>query len=189
MNANVRWSVLVLVLAVAGMVALWPRGNDSPPNIAEQPPTDSADQEPGVRRAADLAGIEVSSQDGSSEDLGELLADGPVLVNIWATWCVPCREELPVLAEYAADPDAIPVLALQTRSDYDAGLELLAELDVDLQSVHDGDDVVIRALRAPGIPMNYVVDQEGTIHRVDPPVPFEDSEQVRQAVARYLEQS
>ncbi|APU12343.1 MULTISPECIES: TlpA family protein disulfide reductase [Actinoalloteichus] len=198
MNANIRWSILVLALAVAGVVALWPRdegfGPAANPDRQAQDAGGSADQfdqePPTAVRAADLSGIEVTDlADGTTQDLGELVAEGPVLLNVWATWCAPCLEELPVLAEYAQEPDAIPVLGIQRSSDLDAGRDLLAELGAELPSVHDANDLAIRALRAPVMPANYVVDEAGAIHPVHPPAPFEDTEQARQAVARYLEQS
>lgn len=56
----------------------------------------------GAGTGGTLAGIElVCLTDGSSATLADF--DGPVLVNVWAHWCEPCREELPLLARAARE--------------------------------------------------------------------------------------
>ena len=48
-----------------------------------------------------LPDLQFSDPQGNTLDLGEL--DGPVLVNLWATWCVPCVVEMPALDQLAAE--------------------------------------------------------------------------------------
>ena len=118
-------------------------------------------------------------------DLGRALAGRPALLNVWATWCVPCRDELPALAEYAARPDAVPVLGIDVRDDPRAALALLAEIDVTVPSVWDPDGRVAAALDIPPVlPLSYVVRADGTVVRVDPPVPFRTADEVAAAVAQ-----
>lgn len=52
-----------------------------------------------IERAA-LPDLRVSRLDGSAANLRDF-ADRPVALNLWATWCPPCRREMPLLAEYA----------------------------------------------------------------------------------------
>jgi hypothetical protein len=98
---------------------------------------------------------------------------------------VPCREELPALAEYAARPGAVPVLTVDTRDDPRAALSLLAELRVGLPSVIDADGALRAALDVPpALPASYVVRADGTVTRVDPPTPFRTADEVAAAVER-----
>ena len=51
-----------------------------------------------VRKGNSLPALPVTTLDGNSETLSSLLEPGrPTLVNLWATWCIPCRQEMPEL--------------------------------------------------------------------------------------------
>ncbi|MEU3272694.1 TlpA disulfide reductase family protein [Saccharomonospora sp. NPDC006951] len=202
MTTATKWALAAGVLALALIVALLPRVNDS---------SDSADST-GARAADDLgaARAEASLQpcpsasgdangsgelsgvtasclaDGSRVDLGAALSGEPTLVNFWATWCKPCRDELPLLAEYAEQPGAVRVLTVQVESSEQAGLELLAELGVELPGVHDGDGPtgpVRTALRVPrALPASYLVSADGEVRLVTEPRLFTSVEEIRDAV-------
>ncbi|MBA2473172.1 MAG: TlpA family protein disulfide reductase [Pseudonocardiales bacterium] len=202
-----RWAPVVLVLVVAGAVALWPRGDDTvgvhqpahavtaPTRVAPDLATARAKAgvspcpapHPGSPVSGPLAGVRADCLgDGVPVDVGAALAGRPTLINVWAPWCQPCREELPVLQAYASAPDAVAVLGVQVQSDPADGLEL-ASLGVRFPSVHDGDGAVSTALRLPQyLPVSYLVLADGALRRVQPPTPFASPEQVRATVARYL---
>ncbi|MGH3881149.1 MAG: TlpA family protein disulfide reductase, partial [Actinophytocola sp.] len=134
-----------------------------------------------------LAGVRAEClADGSGVDLARVLADRPVLVNVWATWCAPCKEELPLLARYAAEPEAVPVVGLAVQSTQAGALELLGSLGVRLPTVADPDGVAARALELPaGLPASYVVGADGAVRLVAKPRLFESVNQIRGAVATY----
>lgn len=196
MTPAARWALLVGVLVVAALVAIVPMV-DSPNEPAQGENLESARSaaqleacRPGPGTPArDLRDVEaVCLADGSRVDVGEVVAAGdrPTLVNVWATWCQPCREELPLLDDYAAEPGAARVVTVQVESDMRGGLELLAELDVDLPGVFDGEGPsgpIRKALSVSrALPASYLVTPGGDVQLVRDPRVFTSAQQIRDAV-------
>jgi thiol-disulfide isomerase/thioredoxin len=204
-RAEVVSTAVVVLLVALAVFALWPRSGGSP-TVAEGPGVPRAvavsDAELAPLRAAaalppcpaatgapagdgPLAGLTIGCLGAAGEvDLGAVTAGRPVLLNLWASWCAPCVEELPVLAEYAARPDAVPVLLVDLDDDPRAALRLLDDLGISLPSALDTGSAVRGALDVPpGLPYTYVVGGDGVPSRVDPPVPFRTADAVAAAVA------
>lgn len=198
----VSTAVVVLLVALA-VFALWPRSAEAP--VADGAPAARqavavSDAELAPLRAAaalpacpvpaapatdgPLSGVTISCLGAEGPvDLGSL--GGPVLLNLWASWCAPCREELPVLQEYAARPGSVPVLLIDVDDDPRAALRTLDELGVGLPSALDPGTAVRTALDVPpGLPYSYLVRPDGSASRVDPPTPFTSADDVATAVAR-----
>jgi thiol-disulfide isomerase/thioredoxin len=200
MSNRARWLVVGVIVVAATVVALWPRSGDAPGSPPARPEPDltaararaalapcTRAPDPVPAGMAELSGVRVGClADGSTVDLAET-AGRPVLVNVWATWCEPCRAELPLLAGYAAGPDAVPVLGLAVQSPPADALDLLADLGVRFVNLDDPDGAAQRALRVPNaLPASYVIGTDGTVHFVTEPRLFRSVDQVRQTVARYL---
>ncbi|WP_328612922.1 TlpA family protein disulfide reductase [Amycolatopsis sp. NBC_00355] len=195
MTTVTKWALAAAVLVVALIVALLPRGGS---DTAAKP---SADLAPARSAAAlrpcppaspaapveQLDGVRADCLgDGTSVDVGKALAGAPVLVNVWASWCEPCKTELPVLQDYAKQAGAVRVLGVQVQSPAEDGLNLLARLGVHLPSVFDGDGrsgPVRTALKVPSaLPASYLVTAAGAVRFIANPRTFRNTDEVRVAV-------
>ncbi|QJY45887.1 TlpA family protein disulfide reductase [Pseudonocardia broussonetiae] len=207
-RAEVVSTAVVVLLVALAVFALWPRSPEAPaaaggpaggPVAPQAVAVPDAELAP-LRAAAalppcpvpasapaggPLAGVTVACLGAEGPvDLGSVAAGGPVLLNLWASWCGPCRDELPALAEYAARPGSVPVLLVDVDDDPRAALRLLTDLGVELPSALDTGSALRTALDVPpGLPYSFLARADGSVARVDPPVPFADADAVAAAVA------
>ena len=218
MSASARWSLVALVAVVGLVVALLTTlGNDdtgpdpaasspgAPPVGA--PPVDEPHTvvDPEVRAPADLprcrdsalpattdgpvAGFMVRCMDdGSTTTLGKIQAGTPMLVNMWAYWCEPCRRELPAIQEAAATlGDEVRVVISHTDPSETKGFDTLNALGIDqLVSVSDQDEELPGLLGAPPVlPLTLFVRADGTVAHVLIQ-PMDTEQDVLDAVAEHL---
>jgi cytochrome c biogenesis protein CcmG, thiol:disulfide interchange protein DsbE len=89
-------------------------------------------------------------------------AGRPVLVNLFASWCIPCKREMPMLMEAAADEPGFAFLGVATNDTQRDARELVDELGISFPTLFDtqGDDVGY-AFAARGMPTTVVFDPDG----------------------------
>ncbi|MGI9509668.1 MAG: TlpA family protein disulfide reductase [Geminicoccaceae bacterium] len=88
-----------------------------------------------------------------------------VVLNLWATWCAPCRKERPSLdrlqASHGGDDFEVIALAVD-RGDLSKVLNFYEEVGVENLAVyHDATAKAGRTLRAPGLPTTLIIDRNG----------------------------
>jgi len=107
----------------------------------------------------------VSAACGAAEGPAPIV--GPVVVNFFATWCGPCRKELPafqLLAERYADRD-LTFLLVDMQEDPDAVAVFLSELRVTLPAVVDSSGEVAKSYRVRGLPSTFFIGRDGVIRQ------------------------
>lgn len=95
---------------------------------------------------------------GDSVDVAT--ADRPLLVNIWATWCVPCREEMPALQqlhEELSDEVRIVAVTIDGAGASAAVRQFLDEYGITFPIVHDPAERVTRVFRTTGVPESFLI--------------------------------
>jgi cytochrome c biogenesis protein CcmG/thiol:disulfide interchange protein DsbE len=112
------------------------------------------------------------------------------LLNVWASWCVSCRVEHPLLLELAKTK-AVPIVGLNYKDKSDEGLAWLAQHgDPYTLSVVDADGRVGIDWGVYGVPETFVVDKEGVIrHKHIGPVTVDALQQTILPLVRKLQQS
>ena len=93
------------------------------------------------------------------------LAGRPVIVNIWASWCIPCRDEFPKLVgAYGEYRDAgLEVLGIVHDDATDTARAFAQEQGATWPMLMDVDDVVWRDYIGLGVPQTYFIDADGVV--------------------------
>ena len=88
-----------------------------------------------------------------------------VLVNFWATWCAPCRKEMPMLSELQSEfgGDSFEVVTIATGRNDLAGIKrFLDEIEVDNLPLYlDPKQTLARDMAVLGLPITLILDPEG----------------------------
>ena len=88
----------------------------------------------------------------------------PVVMNIWASWCLPCRREMPALeAAHQRLGDAVAFVGVNHQDDRAAALDLVADTAITYPSAYDPQGVVAYDYDAYGMPTTVFVTAQGTI--------------------------
>ncbi|OBF86743.1 hypothetical protein A5791_20205 [Mycobacterium sp. 852002-51163_SCH5372311] len=194
MTVRTRWTIAILAVVAALTAALVAQLHDDSPTAgttrpaadrqhrdadtpaalagprqrANLPSCPAAGSDPGP---AALRGVVVEcAADGSAVDVARALAGRRVVLNLWAYWCVPCRAELPAMAEYQrrVGPDVLVVTVHQDVNETAALLQL-AELDVRLPTLQDGRRRVAGALAVANVmPATVVLRPDGSVAQTLP---------------------
>ncbi|WP_235681316.1 TlpA family protein disulfide reductase [Tomitella gaofuii] len=198
LSASAKTGIGVFIVLVALIVAMVMTllGDDGGPAAsapAAAGPTASGSAStsptaPVAESATPLQGLTLADlYDGHPVDVGASLAGRPAVINLWAYWCAPCREELPAMERFARRAgDAVTVLTVHSDQHADKGRALLEDLGVDLPSVADPERKVAAAVRAPQVlPVTVLVRPDGTIARVVA-IPFTDADHIAEVVEETL---
>jgi cytochrome c biogenesis protein CcmG/thiol:disulfide interchange protein DsbE len=88
-----------------------------------------------------------------------------VVLNLWATFCAPCIEELPSLLALQRQMPELAVVAVSMDQDPDIYQRFLIKHHVDVLTVRDGDQRVNALYGTVQIPETYIIDRQGVLRR------------------------
>ncbi len=88
-----------------------------------------------------------------------------VVLNLWATWCAPCVEELPSLLELQKQMPQLAVVGVSIDQDDDLYRQFLTRHHVNLVTVRDSDQRINALYGTAQIPETYIIDRTGILRR------------------------
>ena len=88
-----------------------------------------------------------------------------VLVNFWASWCIPCREEAPALEQFQRrhGDGSFTVLGIDSRDLSDDGRDFVQRYGLSYPQLRDGDGASAHDFGTTGVPENFLVDPKGKV--------------------------
>ena len=153
---RIFWPVTIAAAALVGLLAYGLVAKHSDTTLDEAVAK-------GERPTAPVASLPALGADGNLS-----LADykGKVVVlNVWASWCDPCREEVPLLQKTheAIEAKGGVVLGLDTQDASSKALAFLKERDATFLSLRDRDRSYGREFGVTGYPETFIIDRKGRI--------------------------
>jgi len=129
--------------------------------------TGSAESLSGVAPAVvNYAAPELSLQNinGETKSLADF-HDQVVLVNNWATWCPPCKAEMPTLAAYYNEhtADGFMIVAIEAGDPFEDVSQFAKSYELNFQVWLDPNGAALKAFGNGSLPNSYVIDRSGTI--------------------------
>ena len=111
----------------------------------------------------DVPEVTLELLDGGAARLSDYGGE-PVVLNFWATWCAPCREEMPSLDRLQAEMgDRLEVITVATGRNAPAGIRRFFEEEgiEHLPMLADPDQELARGMAVLGLPVTVILDAEG----------------------------
>jgi cytochrome c biogenesis protein CcmG/thiol:disulfide interchange protein DsbE len=106
--------------------------------------------------------------DGSTVDLAQLRGH-PVIVNFWASWCYPCREEFPLFEDRLAalgPSDGLQIVGVLYKDEAPLARQFLDDLGAAWPTVDDPDGTLAAAYRVVAPPQTYFIDADGVLQAI-----------------------
>jgi cytochrome c biogenesis protein CcmG, thiol:disulfide interchange protein DsbE len=124
---------------------------------------------PGLENASTdgetAADFSVATLDGAGFTLSEHLADDgrPVFLNMWASWCPPCKAEMPDISAASEAHDEVKFIGISVNDEPSAAADFATTTGIRYTIGFDEDGAVAEAYQVRGLPATYIISSEGII--------------------------
>lgn len=165
---------IIIVIALSGLIGWGIYDYTSSPTEAEKttPESQTADQatmEPGLQEGNRVPNFQLKTLDGKDVQLSDMKGK-KVILNFWATWCPPCKAEMPHMQEFYKEQKGknVEILAINlTTAEKDPkGIErFVKDYGLTFPILLDSTGEIGDAFQAFTIPTSYLIDTNGIIHK------------------------
>lgn len=166
MKKLIALTTVIAVTAIVGWVALGPKGAEQTHNVSALEALKQGDMRKLRFHSAPkpVSDVPFLHEDGADMTLADF--QGKVVVlNFWATWCAPCRHEMPYLSALQAElgGDSFAVVTVATGRNDEMGMQqFFAEIGVDNLPLHrDPKQALARDMGVLGLPVTVIIDAQG----------------------------
>ena len=117
---------------------------------------------------ADISGpapdFTLKSRSGENIKLSELRGQ-VVMINFWASWCGPCRQEMPLLEQIYQhyQPMGFTLLGVNVEEDSAAAEKVLKEISVSFPVLYDNKNRVSESYQVRAMPSTFLIDRDGQV--------------------------
>ncbi len=88
-----------------------------------------------------------------------------VVLNLWASWCLPCREEIPEISAFAENHPEVTVIGVAVEDTVEAATQFANSVGASYPLAM-GDEVVDNAYPRIGLPVTYIIDESGVVTEI-----------------------
>jgi len=167
-----RVSAFFIVLLILLMAAGCSSGNASPPdNVPNDEAADNTQSEsvPEESESDEAPGVSFKDLDGNSIALSDFLGE-IVVLNFWASWCPPCRQEMPDMnelnKEFIESGAAVFISVNMTdgqRETVETARQYMEDNGFDFIVLIDDQNILAYQYNITAIPQTYILDRDGSI--------------------------
>lgn len=162
---NKKWFGVLLIVLLIG-IAGFNLYNDRK-EVTEIDSTGIAvsDDQTGIAIGDRAPDFKVQTMDGKEVNLSDYKGK-KVFLNFWATWCPPCKAEMPHMqAFYEEQPEDVEILAVNLEESTEKAADFAKQYELTFPILMDADGTVAETYEVYTIPTTYVLNEDGTVHQ------------------------
>lgn len=154
-----KWIIIVVIAGLLGWAVY---------DFAIKDQAQEESPEVGLEKGNLAPDFELETIDGETVKLSDYRGE-KVMLNFWATWCPPCRAEMPDMQKFHENHDEGVILAVnltETENSTSNVDKFLDEYGITFEVLKDEETVVGNIYNAQALPTSYLIDSEGKIHNI-----------------------
>lgn len=156
-----KWIIIIAVVGLLGYAVYDFFGNQTDESAEEE------DANVGIEKGDMAPDFELETLDGGKVKLSDLRGE-KVMINFWATWCPPCRAEMPDIQKFHENEEGtiVSVNLTDTENSVRNVEDFIDEYDITFDVLSDPDSSIGTKYEAQALPTSYLINTKGEIHNI-----------------------